>query len=105
MNITLKEKIDNMTLRELINETKNFDVNYGFNTEISVYITAIGNDNKRHTVMANPDSLTDKLAIISCEDCHVSKKYCYNLSGKDYLMIIIVDLDEHDRWWRNKNEI
>ena len=100
--MTLKEIIDNMTLKELINETKNFDVNYGFNTEISVYITAIGNDSKRHTVIVNPDSdsLTDKLAIISYEDCHVTEKHCYNISGKDYLMIIIVDLDEHDRWWR-----
>ena len=100
--MTLKEKIDNMTLKELINETKSFDENYGFNTEISVYITSIGNDNKRHTITINPDSckVTDQLAIISFEDCHVSEKHCYNIGSKDYLMIIIVDLDEHDRWWR-----
>ena len=100
--MTLKERIDNMTLKELINETKSFDENYGFNTEISVYITSIGNDNKRHTITINPDSckVTDQLAIISFEDCHVSEKHCYNIGSKDYLMIIIVDLDEHDRWWR-----
>lgn len=100
--MTLKERPDKMTLKELINETKSFDENYGFNTDISVYITAIGNDNKRHTVMVNPDSdiLTDKLAMISYENCTVSDKTCRCISGKDYLMIIIVDLDEHYRLWR-----
>lgn len=105
---TLKERLNEMTLKDLINETKGFDNNYGYNTKISVYITAIGNDSKRHTVIVDPDSdkFFGRTAMIVFEDCTVSEFKTHHLGGKDYLLIIIVDLDKHyenatyDKWWR-----
>lgn len=105
---TLKERLNEMTLKKLIKEAKGFDNNYGFNTKISVYITSVGNDSKRHTVIVDPDSdkFFDRTAMISFEDCTVSEFKSFALSTKDYLLIIIVDLDKHyenstfDKWWR-----
>lgn len=105
---TLKERLNEMTLKELISETKGLDNNYGFNTKISVYITTIGNDSKRHTVVVDPDSnkFFDTTAMISFENCTVSDFTTRKISDKDHLLIIIVDLDKHyknatfDKWWR-----
>jgi hypothetical protein len=105
---TLKERLNEMTLKELISETKKFNTNYGYNTKISVYITSVGNDSKRHTVVVDPDSnrFMDTTAMIAFEDCTVSEFKSFNISAKDYLLIIIVDLDKHyenatfDKWWR-----
>ena len=105
---TLKERLNEMTLKELISETKKFNTNYGYNTKISVYITSVGNDSKRHTVIVDPDSdkFFDTTTMISFEDCTVSEFKSHKLSDKDYLLIIIVDIDKHyenatyDKWWR-----
>jgi hypothetical protein len=105
---TLKERLNEMTLKELISETKKLDDNYGFNTKISVYITSVGNDSKRHTIIVDPESETffNTTAMIAFEDCTVSEFKSHQLSDKDYLLIIIVDLDKHyenatfDKWWR-----
>jgi hypothetical protein len=105
---TLKERINELTLKKLINETKKADDSYGYHTKISVYITSVGNDNKRHTVIVDPDSnkFSDTTAMIAFEDCTVSEFNCHKLSNKHYLLIIIVDLDKHyenatfDKWWR-----
>jgi len=105
---TLKERLNEMTLKEFINETKKFNTNYGYNTKISVYITSIGNDSKRHTVVVDPDSnrFMDTTAMVAFEDCTVSEFKTFDLGGIDKLLIIIVDLDEHydkvcyDKWWR-----
>lgn len=105
---TLKERLNEMTLKELISETKRCDDSYGCHTKISVYITSIGNDNKRYTVIVDPDSnrFMDTTAMIAFEDCTVSEFKSHKLSDKDYLLIIIVDLDKHyenatfDKWWR-----
>ena len=98
----------NITLKKLINEAKGLDNNYGFNTKISVYITSVGNDSKRHTVIIDPDSnkFFDTSAMIAFEDCTVSEFKTYHLGAKDHLLVIIVDLDKHyenatfDKWWR-----
>jgi hypothetical protein len=105
---TLKERLNEMTLKELISETKKLDENYGFNTKITVYFTSVGNDSKRHTIVVDPESKTffNTTAIISFEDCTVSEFKTHDLGGKDKLLIIIVDLDKHyenatyDKWWR-----
>lgn len=106
--MTLKERLNKTTLKELINEIKNFDNNYGYETKISVYITSVGTDGKRHTVIIDPDSkrTMDQLAILGFEDCTVSEFSTYELSDKEHLLVIIVDLDKHydnvisDKWWR-----
>jgi hypothetical protein len=105
---TLKERLNEMTLKELINESKRLDNSYGYNTKISVYITSVGNDSKRHTIIVDPESnkFSDTTAMIAFEDCTVSEFNSHKLSDKDYLLIIIVDLDKHyenatfDKWWR-----
>lgn len=105
---TLREHINEMTLKKLINETKKLDSNYGFNTKISVYITSVGNDSKRHTVIVDPDNkkFFDETAMIAFEDCTISDFKTFDLSGKYSLLVVIVDLDKHyenatfDKWWR-----
>ena len=105
---TLKERLNEMTLKEMINESKRLDDSYGYNTKISVYITSVGNDSKRHTVIVDPESnkFFDTTAMIAFEDCTVSNFQSFKLRDKDYLLIIIVDLDKHyenatyDKWWR-----
>jgi hypothetical protein len=105
---TLKERLNEMTLKEMIKESKRLDNISGKNTKISVYITTIGNDSKRHTVIVDPDSnkFSDTTAMIAFEDCTVSEFNSHKLSDKDYLLIIIVDLDKHyenatyEKWWR-----
>jgi hypothetical protein len=100
------------TLKELIQEIKKYDINYNANTVISVYITSIGNDSKRHTVIVNPDSdkFMDRMAMIAFDDCTVSDT-SYRILHTDeekveQIAIIIVDLDKHydnatyDKWWR-----
>jgi hypothetical protein len=105
---TLKEKINEMTLKEMINESNRLDKISGKNTKISVYFTSVGNDSKRHTIIVDPESETffNTTAMIAFEDCTVSEFKSHKLSDKDYLLIIIVDLDKHyenatfDKWWR-----
>lgn len=98
----------NITLKELIKEYKKRDMENDLNTDISVFITSIGNDKKRHTVVVNPNSKTfmSSMAIIAFENCTVFDTRYVKLSGKDRLLMIIVDLDKHyenvtyDKWWR-----
>jgi hypothetical protein len=96
------------SLKEIIKEFKERDNESDLNTKISVYITSIGNDSKRHTIVVDPDSkkFYDTIAIISFENCTVFDTKYVKLSGNDRLLIIIVDLDKHyenatfDKWWR-----
>lgn len=85
-----------MTLKELIRRTKRRDHTWGENTKISVYITSIGKDKKRHTVILNPDScrVMDQLNIMSVENCNVSNTRYIKLGDKDHLLIVVVDLDK-----------
>ena len=97
-----------MKLKEIIRGQKKIDMEKSTNTIISVYLTSIGNDKKRHTVRVDPDSdnLTDKLAMIGFEDCTVSDTRYMVLDEKESLLIVVVDLDKHydnvkyDKWWR-----
>jgi hypothetical protein len=96
------------TVKELIKRLKRFDNISGINTKISVYFTSVGNDSKRHTIVVDPDSnkFYDTTAMIGFEDCTVSDTGRYELTDKEHLFIIIVDLDKHydnatyDKWWR-----
>lgn len=94
------------TLKKIISEYKKMDIENDLNTKISVFITSIGNDSKRHTVIIDPDSdkFMDRMAMIAFDTCTILETKYVKLTGKDRLLIVIVDLDKHyenatfDKW-------
>ena len=86
-----------ITLKELIERTKNNDKDFDLNTEIKVYVTSTkANINKeRKTIIINPDSknFIDRLGMVGFEDCIVADMSRLRYNDRDHLLIIIVDLD------------
>ena len=86
-----------ITLKKVIEISKNFDKEKGCKTSISVYITSTAIKNERITLVIDPfgDGMTDRLAMIGFEDCFVSWYYRYAISDEYNILIVIVDLDRH----------
>ena len=84
-----------ITLKDAIERCKNHDKKYNVNTQISVYLTAIGNDNKRHTVIINPDSerFMDRMTLTGFEDCIVTDINRFIISDTYHLLVVIVDVE------------
>jgi len=84
------------TLKEVIEDVKKVDDYNGLNTEIKVYVTSTNINNERKTIIINPDSknFIDRLGIVGFEDCKVGDFSRLRYSGKDHLVIIIINLDD-----------
>lgn len=93
-----------ITLKELIEKTKNNDKVYELNTEIKVFLTATNINKERKTIIINPDSknFIDKLGMACFEDCKVADVSRLRYSDKDHLLIIIINL--HYQHGDDKNE-
>jgi hypothetical protein len=83
------------TLKEVIEDVKKVDDYNGLNTEIKVYVTSTNINNERKTIIINPDSknFIDRLGMVGFEDCKVHDVSRLRYSGKDHLVIIIINLD------------
>ncbi len=95
------------TLKECIESIKNYDDVYHEKTNVLVIITSNNfKDNKRRTVMINPESdlFIDRISIISYEDCIISDLCNYTtLNNGEKMNIIIVDLDNQHGDDENEN--
>ena len=85
-----------ITLKEIIENTKEYDKDMNVNTDISVYLTAVGKDNKRHRVTLDPKSknFMDRMTLTCFEDCTVSDVDRFILSDTEHLLIVIVDIEK-----------
>jgi len=84
------------TLKEVIEDVKKVDDYNGLNTEIKVYVTSTNINNERKTIIINPDSknFIDRLGMVGFEDCKIADVSRLRYSGKDHLVIIIINLDD-----------
>lgn len=84
------------TLKEVIEDVKKFDDDNGLNTEIKVYVTSTNINNERKTIIINPDSknFIDRVGVVGFEDCKTGDVSRLRYSGKDYLVIIIINLND-----------
>lgn len=83
------------TLKKLVERINEQGEKDNIDTIISVFITSNKYDDGRKTISIDPNSkdFADRIAMIGFEDCTVSDLSLHVLSEKEYLYIIIVDLD------------
>lgn len=83
----MKPTVD--TLEELVNRINERNKKDNINSKISVFVTMVDTD-KRSTVNFDTDSVEYEIY----KDCTVSDLSMIMLGEKDYLDIIVIDLDK-----------